>query len=201
MPSARSVDVVGERLVRALELERVGEVGLEARVEEPLREAERAGRARRRAAPPARRPRRRARRRRDAPVREPERRPPRRPCSPRRASPSPWRVAGRRGGGAGTRRRRRRRGPSLANDHRKRVRVVDEHEVAREREVRAGADGDAVHRRDRRLVELPQLADERLHADAQRLGRCCGSKPGSAGLGDRRRREVHAGAERVARRR
>ena len=31
MPSTRSADVVGERLVRALQLERLGEIGLEAR--------------------------------------------------------------------------------------------------------------------------------------------------------------------------
>ena len=59
-----------------------------------------------------------------------------------------------------------------------RVLGVHEHEVAREREVRARADRGAVHRRDRRLVELPQLADERLHADAQRLRGAAGREPG-----------------------
>ena len=141
----------------------------------------------------------RARRRVDAAVREPEVDGLRRPWRPRRASPSPWPGAARRGGGAGTRRRRRRRGPSGANDQMNAGRVVHEHEVAREREVRARADRGAVHRGDRRLVELPQLADERLHADAQRLGGACGCRsPGSPALATVDADEVHARAERVA---
>ena len=48
----------------------------------------------------------------DAAVREPEVDGLGARARPRRASPSPWRAAGRRGGGAGTRRRRRRRGPT-----------------------------------------------------------------------------------------
>ena len=110
--------------------------------------------------------------------------------------------------------------PHLANDHMKRVPVVHEHEVAGEREVGAGADRRAVHRGDRRLVELPQLADERLHADAQRLGRRCASSsrappafatvdavrsmPGAervAGPGDEQRADVGIVAARRARRR
>ena len=75
---------------------------------------------------------------------------------------------------------------------------MHEHEVAREREVRARPDRGAVHRGDRRLVELPELADERLHADAQRLGGGAGVEAGLARLRDRRRAEVHARAERVA---
>jgi hypothetical protein len=75
---------------------------------------------------------------------------------------------------------------------------VDEHEVARQREVGAGPDGDAVHRRDRWLVELPQLPDERLHADAQRLRGGAAREALATGLRDRRRRQVHARAERVA---
>ena len=75
---------------------------------------------------------------------------------------------------------------------------VHEHEVAHEREVRARSDRGAVHGRDRRLVELPELADERLHADAQRLGGGARVESRLARLRDRRRREIHARAERVA---
>ncbi len=77
--------------------------------------------------------------------------------------------------------------------------MVHEHEVTREREVRTRTNGDAVDRRHRRLVELPELPDERLHADAQRLRGGAGVETLPAGLGDRRRPEVHAGAEGVAR--
>ena len=75
---------------------------------------------------------------------------------------------------------------------------VHEHEVAREREVRAGSDRGTVHRGDGRLVELPQLADERLHAGAQRLRGRARVEARFPGLRDGRRREIHARAERVA---
>ena len=81
--------------------------------------------------------------------------------------------------------------------HEARLRV-HQHEVAHEREVRAGPDRGAVDRGDGRLVELPQLADERLHARPQRLGRRPGREAGLPRLRDGRRAEVHARAERVA---
>src|SRR3989442_335561 len=47
-------------------------------------------------------------------------------------------------------------------------------EVGREGEVGAGPHRDTVDSRDRRLVELPQLADEGLHTDPERLRRGAG---------------------------
>ena len=107
----------------------------------------------------------------DAPVGEPEVDRLRARRSLRRAAPSPWPGAGRRGAAAGTRRRRRRRGPSGRTTTRtgsSGCTSTKSHASAR---CAPGPDRGAVDRGDRRLVELPQLADERLHADAQRLGR------------------------------
>ena len=75
--------------------------------------------------------------------------------------------------------------------------LVDEHEVAREREVGAGTDRDTVDGGDGRFVELPELPDEGLDAGAQRLRGGPRREPGFAGLRDRRRAEIHPGAERV----
>jgi hypothetical protein len=88
--------------------------------------------------------------------------------------------------------------PLRERPHEPRSRVY-EHEVARQREVGTGADGRAVHTGNGRLVELPQLADERLHTDAQRLRGAPRFVAGLRRLHHRRRREVHARAERVAR--
>ena len=180
----------GERLVRALELERGGEVGLEARVEELLRQAERTGRAggeSGRELLGGRRRRRRCRRRSGTRARG---RRPRRRCSPRRACT----IALARG--RPTSRGRRYAPPASAtrphlwNDQRNLRRGPGHDEVAGEREVRARADRGAVHRGDRRLVHLPQLADERLHADAQRLG---GGPRVEAGLARPARRSTRRG--------
>ena len=76
---------------------------------------------------------------------------------------------------------------------------VHEHEVARERQVRARADRRTVDRGDRRLVELPQFANEGLHARSERLGGAARRESRFAGLDDGRRAEVHPGAEGVAR--
>ena len=174
MPSIRSVGGGGERLVRALEIEgaatrSVSKLALSSRFERP---SERVGpaascdRERDRGAGQLLGGRRSGTRGRG-----------RRPPGPIAPSPSMTIAFAR---GSPTRRGSRYAPPaSTTSPHscerpHEPGRVVDEHEVAREREVRAGADGGAVHRGDRRLVELPELADERLHADAQRLGRCCG---------------------------
>ena len=74
---------------------------------------------------------------------------------------------------------------------------MHEHEVAREREMCTRADRRAVHGRDRRLVELPELADHRLHADAQRFGGAPRREAGLARLRDCRRAEIHPRAEGV----
>ena len=62
----------------------------------------------------------------------------------------------------------------------------------------AGADGGAVDGSDRRLVELPQVTHDGLHAGAQRFGGRPGVEPLAAGLGDGRRSQVHPRAEGVA---
>jgi hypothetical protein len=74
---------------------------------------------------------------------------------------------------------------------------VYEYEVASQREVGAGTDGHAVDGRHRGLVELPQLPNERLNTDAQRFGGRARVEAFAARLGHGRRRQVHAGAERV----
>ena len=184
-----------ERLVRALEVEGVGEVGLEARVEEALREAQRPRRSR----GEPHRERVRLRRevvRRDAAVRQ---------------------AGGDRvGAGHALAEHHHRLRPREADEPGEQVRptrvdheaplrerpdesrlLVDEHEVARQREVSTRADGHAVHRGDRRLVELPEVAHERLDAHAQRLRRGAGVEALAARLRHRRRRQVHPGAERI----
>ena len=169
MPSTRSGDAVASAWKWPSSSSESREVGLERRVEQSLREAERTGRARPRACARARAPRAAARRRRRRTGTRARGRRLRRRSRLRRASPSPWRAGGRRGGGAGTRRPRRRRGPTCANDQMKRVRGCTSTKSHASARCAPGPDRRAVHRRDRRLVELPELADERLHAGAQRL--------------------------------
>ncbi len=60
-----------------------------------------------------------------------------------------------------------------------------------------GADGRAVDGGHGRLVELPQLPDEGLDADAQRLAGRPGVEPVTAGATHGRLAQVHARAERV----
>src|SRR5262245_38040256 len=74
---------------------------------------------------------------------------------------------------------------------------MHEHEVAGERQVCTRAERGTVHRRDGWFVELPELANERLDAGSQRFRGQPRPEVGLTGLCDRRRRQVHAGAERV----
>ena len=125
-----------ERLEVAFELERVGEVGLEAGVEQPLREAERAS-VRRRACARARSPPRRARRPRRTCTRDRDRPRP----APTAPSPSISIALARQADEAGQQVRATRVGdePPAVERPEKTGRRRDEHEVAREREVRARA--------------------------------------------------------------
>ena len=59
----------------------------------------------------------------------------------------------------------------------------------------AGTDGRAVDGNHRWFVELPQLADDGLYADAQGLGGGAGVEPLAACLSDGRRPQVHPRAE------
>ncbi len=76
--------------------------------------------------------------------------------------------------------------------------LAGEHEVTGEGQVRAGADGGAVDGSHGRLVELPELSDEGLDPDPERLARGPGVEPFAAGAAHGGLAEVHAGAERVA---
>ena len=64
----------------------------------------------------------------------------------------------------------------------------------------ARSDGRALDGGDGRLVQFPQFADEGLNTDAQRFGGRAWVEARLAGLRNRRRAEVHAGTEGVARR-
>ena len=76
--------------------------------------------------------------------------------------------------------------------------LAGEHEVTGEGQVRAGADGGAVDGGHGRLVELPELSDEGLDPDPERLARGPGVEPFAAGAAHGGLAEVHAGAEGVA---
>ena len=64
--------------------------------------------------------------------------------------------------------------------------VTHQYEVAGQRQVCAGTDRSSVDRGHGRLVELPKLADERLHAGAESLARAARVEAGLARPGDRR---------------
>ena len=177
MPSTRSLEAVASDWYAPSSSSSGGEVGLEARVEQPLREAERAGRA---GGEPGRE--RSARRRRAARAprsgRRARGRPPRRRCA---LAEQDHRLRAREPDEAGEQVRAAGvddEAPLVERPEELRLVGCDEHEVAREREVRAGADRGAVHRGDRRLVQLPELADERLDPDPQRLGGRAGVEAG-----------------------
>ena len=75
---------------------------------------------------------------------------------------------------------------------------VDQDEVTGQGQVGPGPHRRPVDGGDGGLVQLPELADEGLHAVAQGLAGVAGVEPGPSGAGHRRVAQIHAGAEGVA---